>query len=459
MNKEKLKQVDFLMIYEHKVRELENLCLLKCELEKRGYTVKIIHIEDEEALNAVKPIYYAKVVVLMACYRDRTLEWHTKDYVVFDKVIDMQWENIVYPKDEKAASVFKNYSGIGKEVVRVSWGEANRRRLLETAHMKPSNIKVVGHVGMDFLRDSLSGYYLNREGLFKEYQIPTDKKVILFASPFYADNLPESYIVDMCDRFGEDWRDYYAFMMKSETKILEWMKELCKAHDDIVVIYRPHPGHIGEHMKEVAKQCSNFRVISDKSIKQWILTCDIIYTGNSSVIVEAFFANKMCYLLFPYEVTKGFELQLISEGDRITTYEEFVASTKAENKKFPITREKINDIYLVDEKVPSFIKFADMAEEVFEKPEYNLTKEQLKSYRSKKTLSYKMQRAFQRCDFLYGYYQRMLENEKCQNKWIQKQRNIRKQRMEEQKQFIIEKTSDAEIQGIVNRIAEQLHYL
>ena len=36
MNKEKLKQVDFLMIYEHKVRELENLCLLKCELEKRG---------------------------------------------------------------------------------------------------------------------------------------------------------------------------------------------------------------------------------------------------------------------------------------------------------------------------------------------------------------------------------------------------------------------------------------
>ena len=459
MNKEKLKQVDFLMIYEHKVRELENLCLLKCELEKRGYTVKIIHIEDEEALNAVKPVYYAKVVVLMACYRNSTLEWHTKDYVVFDKVIDMQWENIVYPKDEKAAGVFKNYSGIGKEVVRGSWGEANRRRLLETAHMKPSNIKVVGHVGMDFLRDSLKGYYLSKEELFQKYQIPMDKKVLLFASPFYADNLPESYITDMCDRFGEDWRDYYAFMMKSETKVLEWMDELCREHEELFVIYRPHPGHIGEHMKEVAKRRQNFRVISDKSIKQWILTCDIIYTGNSSVIVEAFFANKMCYLLFPYEVTEGFELELISGGDKITTYEEFLKSTGEGKGRFPISREKINDIYLVDEKVPSFIKFADMAEEVWKNPEYNLTKKQLKSYRSKKTLTYRIQRAFQRCDFLYDRYQKMLQDENCQGRWIKKQREIRRQRLEDQKQFLIEKTSDAEIDKIVNRIAEQLHYL
>ena len=177
------------------------------------------------------------------------------------------------------------------------------------------------------------------------------------------------------------------------------------------------------------------------------------------MIVEAFFANKMCYLLFPYEVTEGFELELISGGDKITTYEEFLKSTGEGKGRFPISREKINDIYLVDEKVPSFIKFADMAEEVWKNPEYNLTKKQLKSYRSKKTLTYRIQRAFQRCDFLYDRYQKMLQDENCQGRWIKKQREIRRQRMEDQKQFLIEKTSDAEIDKIVNRIAEQLHYL
>lgn len=31
----KIEELDFLFIYEHKVRELENLCLLKYELDRR----------------------------------------------------------------------------------------------------------------------------------------------------------------------------------------------------------------------------------------------------------------------------------------------------------------------------------------------------------------------------------------------------------------------------------------
>ncbi len=454
MSRRKLEELDFLMIYEHKVRELENLCLIKYELEKRGYKVKIIHIENEEAVNAVKPVCHAKVVVLMACYRNKTLEWHTKDYVVFDKVIDMQWENIVYPKDENAEGVFKNYSGIGKEVVRVSWGEANKRRLLETAHMDPGNIKVVGHIGMDFLRAPLRGYYMNKEQLFQKYGLPLDKKVLLFASPFYADNLSEDYIADMCSRFGEEWREYYAFMMRSEKVILEWMEKLCHARDDILVIYRPHPGHIGERMSEIAGKCSNFKVISELSVKQWILASDVVYTGNSSTIVEAFFAGRMCHLLFPYEVTDGFELKLISGGRKITTYEQFYQSVQDENAPFPIEQEKINDIYLIDE-VPSFVKFADMAEEVLKKPEYSLTKQQLKSYRERQPVSIRIQRLLQRQDFLYGLYLKALKNEKIQCRWLQKQRKIKERQKEHLKEFMIESSTEEEINQIVQKIAAQ----
>lgn len=449
-----MREIDFLMIYEHKVRELENLCLLKYELEKRGHSVEIIHIEDSEALNAAKPVVHAKVVILMACYRNETLEWHTKDYVKFDKVIDMQWENIVYPKDENAPNVFKNYSGIGKEVVRVSWGEANKRRLLDAAHMDERNVKLIGHVGMDFLRDELRGYYLSKEELFGEYDIPMDKKILLFASPFYADNLSEEYIQDMCNRFGEDWRTYYAFMMKSEQTILEWMECLCKKREDIFVIYRPHPGHIGKKMSSVEKKCDNFKIISDKSIKQWILVSDIVYTGNSSTIVEAFFAKKMCYLLFPYEVTEGFELHLINGGKRITTYEEFLKTVDAKNAEFPIDRERINDIYLIDEEEPGYVKFANMAEEVLNSPEYNLSAEQLKSYRKKQPLLIRMQKRLQGFKPGYDIYLRMLGNENYQSRWLRKQREIRKKHNELIESTKIEDTSREEIDAIVQRIKQ-----
>lgn len=452
--KRQVQEIDFLIIYEHKVRELENMCLIKYELERRGYKVLIKHIEDEEALEAVKPIYHAKILMTMACYQNASLEWHAKDFVSFDKVIDMQWENIVYPKDEKAG-VFKNYTGIGREVVRVSWGEANRRRLLEAAHMEPRNIKLVGHVGMDFLRDELKGYYLSREELFREYGLPTDKKVLLFASPFYADNLSEEYIQEMCRRHGEDWRDYYAFMMDSERVILEWMEKLCNSRQDILVIYRPHPGHIGKHMSEVAQRCGNFKVISERSVKQWIIASDIIYTGNSSTIVEAFFAGKICYLLFPYEVTAGYEHHLISRGKKITDYKAFAETVEEENPEFPIGRDVINEIYLIDEE-PSYIKFADMAEEVLRDPSYALTGEQLRSYRPKLPMAIRFQKKLQRWDWFYDRYKRALADENCHNKWIEGQRALRQKKAERNKGFAMEQASEEEIAGIIRKIAAQL---
>lgn len=449
-----MQEVDFMMIYEHKVRELENMCLLKYELERRGYRVLIRHIEDEEALEAVKPIYHAKVVMTMACYQNASLEWHTKDFVSFDKVIDMQWENIVYPKDERAG-VFKNYTGIGREVVRVSWGEANKKRLIEAAHMDPRNVKVVGHIGMDFLRDELKGYYRSKEDLFAEYQLPMDKKVLLFASPFYADNLSEEYIAGMCRKHGDDWRDYYGFMMKSETAILQWMERLCRERPDILVIYRPHPGHIGEHMSEVAKKCDNFKVISELSVKQWIIASDIVYTGNSSTIVEAFFAGRMCQLLFPYETTEGFELKLISQGKKVRTYEEFVQTVDEQNPVFPIAKEAINEIYLVDE-VPSYKKLADMAEEVLKDSSYSLTKEQLASYRTKLPVTVQMQKKLQQWDWFYEKYQKLLNDGNYHGKWLEKQRELRRERQEAHQRFDKESTSEEEIAEIVKRIAAQL---
>ncbi len=448
-------ELDFLFVYEHKVRELENLCLMKYELDRRGYRTKIVYIDDAQNALAVKPVYHAKVLCTMACYNNHTLQWHAKDFVAFDKVIDLQWENIVYPKDEAREGAFKNYTEIGKDVARVSWGKQNEKRLLEAAHMDRRKVKLTGHVGMDFLRKPLSRYYLSREELFAKYGIPTDKKVILFASPYFGDNLEEAYIQDMCRRFGDNWTDYYRFMCESQRGVLGWMERICRQHPEYFVIFRPHPGHPSVMAKKLEEACGNFRIIAGESVKQWIVTCDKVYTGNSSVVVEAFFARKMCQLLFPLPVTQGFELKLISDSKKLTTFEQFAASVSAKEEEFPTPKESIEEIYLIDWETPNYIKFADMAEEVLRDDYYTLSRKQRTGFHGYGA-STRIMKALCRVDAFYGLYQRLLENEKLQWGFLVSQRKLRGQVYEIEKAHAHELTSEQEIQEIIGKISRAL---
>lgn len=455
MVKYKIEELDFIFIYEHKVRELENLCLLKYELDRRGYKTKIVHIEDAEALKAMRPIYHAKVVVTMACYQNSSIEWHTKNFVKFDKLIDLQWENIVFPMDEKDKKAFKNYSGVAKDVVRISWGERNKKRMLDVAGMDPRKVKMIGHVGMDFLREELKGYYRTKEDVLKEYDIPTDKKIFLFISPYFSDEHTEEYLVEMCKRFGEGWRYYYQdCMLPSKMIILDWMSKICEQREDIVFIYRPHPGEESRQANEMTQKYANFKVIGTQSVKQWILISDKIYTGNSSTFVEAFFGRKMCYLLFPIPVPEDYELAFLKEADKIQNFDEFEKTTHEDDRPFPVSEKLIDEVYTIDWEKPSYVKFADMAEEVIKNPYYNLTKEQLKAYYHKMGPAEKLTKALTKITPLYNVYLTMLESSSPGWKWLEKKREDRKKL--EQIAHDFEKTSDEEIAAVIGKIAGEL---
>lgn len=448
-------ELDFLFVYEHKVRELENLCLAKYELDRRGYKTKIIYIEDAENAIAPGPLYHTKVLCMMACYDNHTIRWHVKDYIKFDKIIDLQWENIVYPKDEEREGAFKNYVELGKEVPHVSWGKQNEKRLLEAAHIDPKKVLLVGHMGMDFLREPLSRYYLSREELFARYRIPADSKVVLFASPYFGDSLSQDYIRDMCVRFGDNWSEYYQFMCESQRIVLQWFEELCKEDEKICVIFRPHPGHPSIMAGEVAERCDNFKVIGDESVKQWIIACDKIYTGNSSVVVEAFFAKKMCQLLFPIPTTEGFELKLISDSAKLTSYEEFYRSVYADRETFPTPQSDIEEIYLIDWNTPSYIRFANMAEEVLRDDYYRLTAAQISGVYNY-SLPVRLIKAVRRIPPLYAVYRKMLQNENLQWGFLNGQRRLIEKAYENEKAHAHELTTEEEIGEITGRIAKAL---
>lgn len=448
-------ELDFLFIYEHKVRELENLCLMKYELDRRGYRTKIAYIDDATNARAEKPIYHAKVLCVMACYDNYTLYWHSKEFVKFDKVIDLQWENIVYEKDEHREDAYKNYRGVGKDVVHVSWGKQNVDRLINTAHLDKRKVKLTGHVGMDFLRKPLNRYYISREELFKKYNLPVDKKIILFASPYYGDQLSTEYISGMCRAFGNDWPKYYEFMCNSQKIVLEWFEKICQEYPDIIIVFRPHPGHPSHMAEELTNKYDNFRIISGESVKQWIVTCDKVYTGNSSVVVEAFFARKMCQLLFPLPVTKGFELKLIEDSSKITTFDELRKSFLADNEIFPTPEKSIEEIYLIDWDKPNYVKFADMAEEVLKDDYYNLSKRQKTDYKEY-SIGQNAVRIFINFGPIYSMYLKLLQNKNIKWSIIEKQRKIREKSFyqydETEKTRRHELTSQKEIDSIISRI-------
>ena len=448
-------ELDFLFIYEHKVRELENLCLVKYELDRRGYRTKIAYVDDAVNAEADRPIYHAKVLCTMACYDNYTLFWHSKQFVKFEKVIDLQWENIVYPKDEQREGAYKNFWGIGKDVVHVSWGRQNVDRLLGAAHLDEKKVKLTGHVGMDFLREPLNRFYLSREELFAKYDIPLDKKVILFASPYYGDYLSEEYIAGMRRAFGNDWGEYYQFMCDSQKEVLGWFEKICREHNDMVIIFRPHPGHPSIVAEELEKRCDNFRIIAGESVKQWIVACDKIYTGNSSVVVEAYFAKKMCQLLFPFPVTSGYELQLIADSKKITTYEEFDVSVCSIQETFPTPEKSIEAIYLIDWKMPNYVKFANMAEEVWQDDYYRLSRRQRWKYKEYTPIQCLL-RIFIFLKPIYNIYLAMLKNLNLKWKFLEYQRKVRAdehKRIEDiENRHAHELTSEKEIAEIIGRI-------
>ena len=450
-----MEEFDFLLIYEHKVRELENLCLMKYELDRRGYKTKIVYIDDAKNGMADTPVMHAKVVCTMACYDNYTLFWHVKNFVKFDKVLDLQWENIVYEKDEQREDAYKNFWDIGKEVPHIAWGMQNVRRLKNVAHLEDRNIKLTGHVGMDFLRSPLSRYYTSREELFRKHNLPTDKKVVLFASPYYGDNLPQSYIDGMCRAFGDDWPVYYDFMLRSQEIVLDWFERICKEYPDTVIVFRPHPGHPSSVALKMAEKYENFKVIAQDSVKQWIVACDKIYTGNSSVVVEAFFAQKMCQLLFPLPTTKGFELKLITDSKKITDYEGFKASFLAGEEEFPTPKESIEDIYLIDWETPNYVKFADAAEEILKDNTYTLSKKQIASFREESS-KVRFLRRLMKIKPAYAMYLKLIENENIKWSFLEKQRALRAEShriaTEAETSHAHELTSEEEIEKIISRI-------
>lgn len=367
-----MKEYDFVFVYEVKNRELENICLIACELERRGYKVGFIGTWDQE-LQRCFPLK-TKVAIAFALYSDSQLnfiDYHVSDC---DKYLNMQWEqvftNLAANQDETSMITgkvnFYGVSGNAKKAVHIAWGTNTYNRLIEKYNLNEKNIVITGHVALDFLNSKLQSYFLSREDLFAKFGIPCKQKVCLFISSFSYVNMPKATMewLNNIDN-GNDPNVMATLSIKSQELILMWIEKLLIDNKEMIFIYRPHPAENDNPvLKKMSDRFQNFMVIDEYSIKQWIVVVDKIYTWISTAIAEVYAADKPCGILRPVEIPYNYDMEIYNNASYISDYEVFRDSVDSE-MTFPVDKKLMDYYYHIDKDYPAFMKVCDLLEKMY----------------------------------------------------------------------------------------------
>lgn len=384
--------VDFLIVYELVQREMENVALLGAELERRGYCVELVKFPFINISKLRKKyLNNVKVVLCQSMYDEAVLHnlvYHIAGKV--EKIVNLQWEQIGTVSDEQNNCSARMPKGSAKNIPHICWGKRPQEMLIN-AGMDEKRTVITGPIQMDFLREEFDSYYKSRAELYKEFEIPSDKKTALFISSLSYTSLDENEIHRLEKALGKEFVTVFRDVsIRTQRAVLEWIGKALSEDEELIFIYRPHPAEAGsEILREAQKKYNRFFVINKYSVKQWIKRCDMIYNWFSTSAAEVHYAGKSAFVLRPVELPEKYEVALLKDCSFITSYEEFAGSL-CEKEGITVSEERINSYYDVSD-VPAYVRLADFLEKVIKTNEFDYkwskeTQKFCKSYYRKRVL-------------------------------------------------------------------------
>ena len=355
-----MKKVDVLFLYETRVRELENICLLKYELERRGYTVAVLNTWNELGKKS-RPKYDAKVVVTHAMYHDGIYQFVQSIVGKVPKVVNLQWEQIGTVGEKESGNSRYVLKGVAAQCMNICWGDETVARLIEKSGIDPHYLRKTGSITLDFCRPQLRKYYLSREGLFAQYGLPADKQINLFISSFAYVNLPPEILAES-DTSNKN--EFIHLSNESFHKVLTWFDQMLTETEDQVLVYRPHPAEAENPvlLAMCERHPDRFFVIREQSVKQWIATCDQVYTWYSTAAAEVRAFGVPLAILRPHPLPRHREVEVFEGATLITDYGTFLRSVQ-EGVSDGLCSEVFDRYYSIEERM-SYLRVADAIEEV-----------------------------------------------------------------------------------------------
>ena len=357
--------LDFLILYEHTVREYESDLLLKLELEKRGYTAEIRQLLDPKRLKYFtwkKP----RVLVSSCMYDNEAINSHVYNNIGrCNRIVNLHWEQML--SDTQEEGDWFNFGGNAKKCVQTCWGSRTAKRLMDHG-MEEKNCPVTGAVMMDFLRPEFRGYFEGKEALCRRFGLDPSHHLHLYISSFGYAGMTEEEVKSLIEMAGTDFSGFARTNRVSMEQTLAWFDRYLTDHPEVELVYRRHPSEWNSpQLEELAARRPNFHVIFAGSVKDWIVAADSISIWMSTSIAEVYMAGKSCHILRPVPIEHEYDPVIYKGGRYLTTYEEFAAGMAEENPEFPIPKEVIEG-YFDPSPRPAYLRMADLLEEVYTQP-------------------------------------------------------------------------------------------
>ena len=365
----KRKKVDFLIRYEHKVRELETIMLLRTELERRGYTVEFEANYEYKKVESYNP----RVLVIPSLYSDANIIGDIAKYGLKKKIANLLWEQLIGQRDEDSPTCSHNVTGLGQKAITFCWGQQTKDRIVKGG-VPETNAKVVGQLNTDLLRPPFSNSLISKEELSQRYDLDLNKKWVLFVSSFAYSELDELQVALFLKEYGRENLDYMVNLSnESRSIILNWFEKVLIQYPDNIIIYRPHPDEArkSQVLKDMEAKYPNFRVISELALKHWMSASDKLYNWYSTGLIDAVILNKPFRILRPIKIRREDDYKIYYDAKHITTEGEFLSDFLNLEQQDILDKDLFNSYYYMPEDFV-YKNVCDVLQEIIETNKYDI---------------------------------------------------------------------------------------
>ena len=332
--------IDFLILYEHKARELENCVYLKYNLEAKGYKVVIASM-----LSFNKMICKPKVIITPHLYDSHQAQFYTCSIWPKRKckVISMQYEQVLN-KIGRESGIHRP-KGIAKNAYHVAWGDNEKQEYLSNGIL-PSHVLSIGSISLDFDSKYARISLMTRSICEKEFGIAETQELCVFFSSFAFCGRSTAEL-ERANVSGTAFK-LHDIMEKSKPVILDWFKQALLKNDNLDIVYRRHPAESAgdESIENLKKEFPRrFLTIDDYSIRHWINVSDYCCTWFSTSSIDAYFAGKPCSILRPFALDTDLEVETMYGVNKITDKEEFCNMFTNQNLPDHVAEENISKFF------------------------------------------------------------------------------------------------------------------
>lgn len=332
--------MNIIIFYQHKVRELEACRVLTKRLVSKSEVnkVEIFQIDFQWDLACswakkngldvvVMPwLYMQKNYVLLHPF----LKQNPKLVIInlhHEQISNQAYEKLLLPKGEHCKNGTYHFV----------WGSFFKEKLIENG-VKPDLIYETGNIRLDVLKDEKK--HLSKQEVAPKYQLDPSKKWIL-----YAEN--RGWVYKVTQAFIDEYINNGISLddLKRNRKVCTQSLELTYKEfdelpdnffDEFELIYRPHPGTTSPITSGKVK------VISERSIGDWLECIDCLLVWDSTSAYEAEVANVPVFRHEPIEHPSDL---LIYGMEKIPVISSIVEVSEILGKGYHVSNQKIYEKY------------------------------------------------------------------------------------------------------------------